>query len=35
MLLAHLAGGWEAEGLPALMLIVGEGEMRWLAGTAL
>jgi hypothetical protein len=33
-LLAHLAAALENEGLPALMLIVGETEERWFAGKA-
>ena len=31
-LLAHLASGLQADGLPAIMLIVGEHEERWLTG---
>ncbi len=32
VLLAHLATALDAEGLPALMLIVGESEETWVAG---
>lgn len=32
--LAKLAAGLREEGLPALMLIVGEGEERWYGGKA-
>jgi integrative and conjugative element protein (TIGR02256 family) len=35
ILLAKLAAGLREEGLPALMLIVGEGEERWYGGRAL
>jgi len=34
ILLAKLAAGLREEGLPALMLIVGEGEERWYGGKA-
>jgi hypothetical protein len=34
ILLAKLAAGLREEGLPALMLIVGEGEERWYRGKA-
>jgi hypothetical protein len=32
LLLAHLATALDAEGLPALMLIVGESDETWVAG---
>ena len=34
ILLAKLAAGLREEGLPALMLIIGEGEERWYGGRA-
>lgn len=34
VLLAKLATGLQEEGLPALMLIIGEGEERWYGGRA-
>lgn len=34
LLLAHLANSLDEEGLPALMLIVGEHEERWIVGKA-
>ena len=34
LLLAHLTAALRSEGLPALMLIIGETEERWFTGTA-
>jgi hypothetical protein len=34
LLLAHLASRLKSEGLPALMLIIGEAEERWFTATA-